>query len=308
MTIVDSAGAGRPALSIVMPVLNAARTIDAAIASAGGSGVDYEMIIVDGGSTDGTTDIVARHGRARLVSAPGTTIYQALNLAIAAARAPLIGWLNADDLLLPDALDRAVAGFAANDKAEIVRGQAEFMLSDGSAWQAHDRRIERRAAGPLRLDLVTRGPLAINAMFFRRQLFDRIGRLDETLRLAADRDWMLRAWLANVRIGEIPDPVYRYRIHAGSSTLDPHRRNDQLVRDEHAVILGRYLPDALRRGAGDPVRIELRRWHAAEYALRLAGLIRLGAFRAALNLIGEGVRIDPAWPFIAAIMAVRRER
>jgi glycosyltransferase involved in cell wall biosynthesis len=296
----------RPAFSIVMPALNAARTIAEAIASVAETRADWEMIVVDGGSTDETAALVARCDRARLISAPGTTIYQALNVALAEARAPHIAWLNADDLLLPGALDRVGAAFAADREAEIVRGRARFMFSDGAAWRDHAGEIERRVAGPLRLDLVTRGPLAINAMFFRRSLIERVGRFDETLRLAADREWMLRAWLAGVRVREIADPVYRYRIHAGSSTLDPGRRNDGTVRGEHAAILRRYLPDALGRRRDDPVRLELRRWNAVECALRLNGLVRARRLRAAADLIGTETRIDPAWPLVAAVIAGRR--
>ncbi|HVJ52771.1 MAG TPA: glycosyltransferase [Aliidongia sp.] len=278
-----------PPLSVVMPVLNAARMIDEALASAA-EFVDCEIIVVDGGSTDGTPDLVRRHRQARLISAPGTSIYQALNIAILDTRAPLIAWLNADDLLLPGAAQAAVAAFEAAPDADIVRGQAQFVASDEAGWGGHDRLSEQRTAGPLRLDLVTRGPLAVNTMFFRRSLFDNVGLFDESLRLAADREWMLRAWLAGIEIREIPDPVYRYRIHAGSSTLDPRRRNYRVVRAEHDAILRRYLPVALRRRPDDPFRRELRRWHAVEYALRLNGLIGNGALWPVVRLVGAGVR------------------
>jgi hypothetical protein len=194
----------------------------------------------------------------------------------------------------------ALDALAQTPEAEIIRGRPLFMRSDEAGWQAHDHAIEALAAGALTLRLITRGPLAINSMVFRRELLTRIGPFDGSLRLAADREWMLRAWRAGAKILELDRPFYCYRVHRGSSTLDPGQRNHRRAREEHAVLLRRVLPAALQLGAGDPLRIELRRWHAVETALRLRATLVAGGWREAARLWAEAGRSDPAWPLILA--------
>jgi glycosyltransferase involved in cell wall biosynthesis len=298
---VEHTGAtGQPVLSVVMPALNAAATIGEALDSLVGQIDGLEAIIADGGSTDDTVAIAGKYPFVRVLPAPGSSIYEALNLALAAARAPVVAWLNADDLFLPGMLAAALDALARSPASDIVRGRPHFMRSDEGGWQAHDRRIEARADGALSLELITRGPLAINSMVFRQTLLARIGAFDGSLRLAADREWMLRAWCAGAQILELDRPLYCYRVHRGSSTLDPGRRNHLRARGEHATILRRVLPAALRRGAGDPVRIELRRWHAVESALRLQALLAAGRWREIAGFLAEAGRSDRAWPLILA--------
>ncbi|MEI9983399.1 MAG: glycosyltransferase [Aliidongia sp.] len=284
-----------PQLSVVMPVLDAAGTIGEALGSLSGQVEGLEAIVVDGGSRDETVAIASGFPFARVLAAPGSSIYEALNLALAAAQAPVIAWLNADDLFLPGALAAVLAGFAAAPEADIIRGLPEFVRSGDQGWQMHDRRIEARTGGALSLKLITRGPLAVNTMVFRRALLNRVGPFDTTLRLSADREWLLRAWREGARIVELGRPIYRYRVHGGSQTLDPARRGHIRARDEHAAILERLLPPALRLDPRDPVRIELRRWHAVETALRLQAA---GNWRQALRVAAEAGRADPAWLLI----------
>jgi GT2 family glycosyltransferase len=297
---------GRSVVTVVMPALNAAATIGAALDSLAVQGVSLEAIVADGGSTDGTVAVAGRYPFVRVLSAPGTSIYEALNLALAAAEAPIVGWLNADDLFLPGALASALAAFAAAPDADIVRGLPQFVRSDESGWQQHESRIEARASGPLGLELIMRGPLSINSMLFRRDVLARVGPFDTALRLSSDREWMLRAWRAGVRIVELGRPLYCYRVHSGSSTLDPGRRNHMRARDEHRAILSSLLPPALRLPRRDPVRIELRRWHAVEAALRLQATIAAGTWSKVAPLCAEAVRADPAWPLILAGQAWMR--
>jgi glycosyltransferase involved in cell wall biosynthesis len=284
-------------LSVIMPVLDAAATIGEALASLTGQVDGLEAIVVDGGSRDGTLAVVERFPFARAIVLPGSSIYEAVNCAVAAARAPAVAWLNADDLFLPGALGAMLAALAASPEADIVRGQPEFMRSGAAGWQGHDRAIEARASGPLDLKRIARGPLAVNSMLFRRALLSAVGPFDTGLRLSADRDWVLRAWRQGARILELDQPVYCYRVHSGSQTLDPARRGHRRARDEHAVLLRRLLPDALRLDRRDPVRVELRRWHAVETALRLQGA---GDGRMAMRILGEAGRADPGWPLILA--------
>src|SRR5262245_7465842 len=95
-----------PRVSVVMPVYNGGAYLDAAIASVLAQSVgDFELIIVDDGSTDRTAEIIASHARrdSRIHSfaQANAGISEALNAGLAAARAPWIARLDADDLMLP---------------------------------------------------------------------------------------------------------------------------------------------------------------------------------------------------------------
>src|ERR1700757_3798665 len=117
----------RPLISIVTPVLNRVDLIGAALDSVRRAGaVPTEHLVVDGGSTDGTLALLPNRPGIRLVEAPGTGIYDALNLGLHAARGDILCQLNSDDLLSPGSLER-VAEAEARAGAEVVaRGRGRF--------------------------------------------------------------------------------------------------------------------------------------------------------------------------------------
>ena len=125
---------------------------------------------------------------------------------------------------------------------------------------------DRRTHRPLTLELLLRGPCAINSLCVRRATFERIGTFDTAFRLAADWEWMLRAWRAGVGIAEIDRPVYQYLMHDGSKTLDRGRRNYAAIRREHLAIIARHMADAATVPEAGFIA-PLRRWHAAEAAM-----------------------------------------
>jgi glycosyltransferase involved in cell wall biosynthesis len=285
-----------PEVSVIMPVLNAAATLPRALASLAEQQAAYETIIVDGGSTDATPEIAAAAPAARVIAAPGSSIYQAINLGLAPARAAIVVLLNADDMLLPGALGAGIAALTAAPDAEIACGRASFVEEDPAGRLSPVPEIDRRAAGPMSLTLITTGPLSINRLFLRRRVFERIGLFDTTLRYAADRDWVLRAMLAGVPIAEIDAALYRYVVHPGSSTLDRQRRNYIAIRREHTTITERYLTDPAFGACPLPVRRAVRRWHAAETAMLCLSLLRQRALGDAVAAGGRAFATAPAWP------------
>ena len=294
-----------PQVTVVLPALNAAATLPEALDSLAAQEVNWQAILVDGGSADGTPELAARWPGLEIVTAPGSSIYRALNIGIAAAAAPVVCLLNSDDVLLPGALATMLAALAAAPEAEIVRGRPRF-FADTAAGDVAAAAIERLADRPLSLPQIMQGPFSINSMLFRRALFERIGPFDERLRFAADREWLLRAWAAGAHLVELPVPVYRYRVHGGSSTLDPAAgHNYGKIREEHLAIIARLVatPD------GNPVwREELLRWHAVETKLALLSQMRRGEWPALAATLGSGFRRDPLWPRRLAGEAWRRFR
>ena len=121
-----------PSITIVTASMNSERTIAATLRSVGEQGYagELEHVVVDGGSTDGTLDIVRAAGL-RFVSEPDRGLTDALNKGIAMARGEIVGSLNSDDAYLPGALERVGAAFAAHPEAEWLTGRCPIVDDDG---------------------------------------------------------------------------------------------------------------------------------------------------------------------------------
>src|SRR5215213_9072825 len=131
----------QPLVSIITPSLNQAAFIGAAIESV--LAQDYaqiEYLVVDGGSTDDTLEILRRYGdRVRWISEPDAGQADAIDKGIRLTHGEILAWLNADDLYLPGAVARAVAAFAEDANRALVYGQAQDIDMHGHvigrSWQ-----------------------------------------------------------------------------------------------------------------------------------------------------------------------------
>ena len=192
-----------------------------------------------------------------------------------------------------DALARA-------PQAGIARGLATFAEMDHAGVAGPIAGADERAAAPLDTDLLLRGPCAINSLCIRRAVLDRIGAFDTAYRLAADREWMLRAWIAGVPMIEMKRPVYRYLMHDGSSTIDRARRNFAVVRRENIDIAERYLAGPRARQATRETLHAVRQWHAAETTMLASHQLRAGDWRGLVGTTQQAFRAAPLWPLRGA--------
>jgi glycosyltransferase involved in cell wall biosynthesis len=291
--------ANAPDIAVVIPTLNAAAHLPTALASLAAQQAIYEAVLVDGGSRDDTVAI-AREAGVRVISAPGTSIYEAHNRGFAETRAPAIVLLNADDALLPGALAAWRDALARAPEAGIARGRATFAEIDGDGITRPVAGADARAAPPLDTDLLLRGPCAINSLCVRRAVLHSIGAFDAAYRLAADREWMLRAWIAAVPLIEIERPVYRYLMHDGSSTIDRARRNFAVVRRENIAIAERYMTGEPARQASPETLRAVQQWHAAETTMLASYLLRSGDWGGVIETSRQSFRAAPLWPLRGA--------
>ena len=287
-------------ISIVTPTLNRAHFLAQAIESVLAQGdADVEHIVVDGMSTDGTVELLARHPHLRVIREPDTGLYDALNKGLRAATGEWIGWLNSDDLFAEDAFQRVRAA-AADSAVEAVHGRAEiFVEGSADAVSARLATANRLSAGRPELTVgnVALGAPNPNARFLRRSVYERVGYCETRYRVASDRDFLLRVALLNPRAAILDEVVYRYRWHAESLTFANDPAGDAKVRDEYLDIAERFLA---RTDLPAAARAPLRCWHRRESATAATQLLLAGKLRGCGEYARRGLRMNAAWPVMFA--------
>jgi glycosyltransferase involved in cell wall biosynthesis len=183
-------------ISLITPSFNQAqfirRTIDSVLEQQGNFELDYRVL--DGGSTDGTLDILASYGnQLQWVSEPDRGQVDAINKGLRSATGDVVGWLNSDDVLLPGALARVADGFKAHPEVEWVHGRCLII-------DEHDTEVRRwvtaykhfRSRRHTLENLLTENYISQMTVFWRRSVQEAIGYLDPEIRYAFDYDLILR--------------------------------------------------------------------------------------------------------------------
>jgi len=178
-------------------------------------GAEIELIVVDGASTDGTLDVLARYGSniSVLVSEPDRGIYDALNKGIGLASGDVVGFLHSDDLLAdPEAIARVAAKFS-DDSIDAVYGDLVYVRKDDPS-----RIVRTWKAGSYTPSRLARGWMPPHPTFYaRRSVYERLGKFDTSFRIAADYDCMLRFLKAGIRVAYIPHLQVRMRVGGASN-------------------------------------------------------------------------------------------
>jgi glycosyltransferase involved in cell wall biosynthesis len=214
-------------ISIVTVCLNQVDTLESAMRSVldqeGMSTGEVEYIVVDGGSTDGSADVLRKYADrlAWWVSEPDQGQSNALNKGFARATGDVVGWLNADDLLLPKALATVRSEFARDD-CDVLCGQCRYDFPDG---RSHTLDVPR---SHLHL-LDVYDPIHQPSCFWRREWHERVGGLAEHLHYGMDWDLWLRLWQAGARFRTTDAVLSVYRMTGTNKTsTGAERRNREL--------------------------------------------------------------------------------
>jgi glycosyltransferase involved in cell wall biosynthesis len=179
-----------PRITVVTPSFNQATYLERTICSVLDQGYsNLEYIIVDGGSTDGSVDIIRRYADrlAWWVSEPDRGQADALNKGLRRATGEWVAWQNSDDIYYPGAFHDLAAAVAKHPQAGLIVG--DMMLID-----EHDRPLrDVRYVKPSYRALLAEGMLLANqATFWRRELQEKTGLLDERYHCSFDYEWFLR--------------------------------------------------------------------------------------------------------------------
>ena len=183
-------------ISIVTPCFNSAATLERTLESIHSQTGDFELehIVIDGGSTDGTVEILQRWSdRLSFVSEPDKGQSDALNKGFGKATGDILAWLNADDLYLPGALGTVADCFRRNPATKWLYGRCIIIDEQGKeirkAVTAYKNLLLRNFShGKLLLENFISQP----ATFFHKDLFDELGPVDISLNYTMDYDLWLR--------------------------------------------------------------------------------------------------------------------
>jgi glycosyltransferase involved in cell wall biosynthesis len=243
-------------IGVVTPTLNGEAFLEATLGSIWSQQDDriqIDHVVVDGGSTDGTAEIVARSASRFMVSTDDEGMYDAVNRGMASVRGDIIGYINADDEIAPGAFRAIADAFAANPRSGWLCGRVEYVDGSGEV-------LGRMKPVPLSLrSYAGLGWSCIpqQTVWVRRSFWERVGPFDLAFRNCGDYDWYARALrlehplILDVTLG-------RFRLHPAQLSLDAEKmeRESRMVQDRNggrgtaAFLDGKLL--SLRLNARNP--------------------------------------------------------
>lgn len=256
----------KPLISVITVVFNRVTKIERAIQSVLNQGYDnIEYIIVDGGSTDGTLDIIKKYEYEidYYVSEKDKGIYNAMNKGLSLATGDFVAILNSDDWYSNDTIVESVEALLKR-KADYSYGEAIVVDADGTPIGKHATKfMDAKAFFEL-------SPCNHGTMFISHDAYEKIGYYDEKYKIAADFKMQLRLIENHFRACEVENPVYYYEIVGASATqqslsmdnmcdilLEYHtglskedvlafvelRWKDKFESEKFCEILGKLIPD-----------------------------------------------------------------
>ncbi len=231
-----------PKVTIVTPSFNQARFLPQTLESVRRQDYpDIEHIVVDGGSTDGSVEILRQAPRIHWRSEPDRGQVDAINKGLAMASGEILAWLNSDDTLNPDAVSAAVAALEKTG-ADLVYGNVEIVDADGSFL-----RLFCGIPFDFRVLLYGINYIGQQTVFFRRGLFQEAGPLREEFDNGFDYELWLR-FAQHGRLVYAPEIRAQVRVHPAAKSV----AHVEVTRANQVRILAEYwphggLPPFLRR-------------------------------------------------------------
>lgn len=219
-------------ISVVTPTFNSATTLRETIEAVLSQNYkNWEHIVIDGGSTDGTIDVLRSYPHLHWISEKDEGHYHAMNKGIERATGQIIGILNGDDCYRGGALEKVADAFENNPPWDALFGDVVYV--DGRSEE-----IFRREEAKYDYDVLRFGKVCYvvhPTLFVKKAVYHRVGpyRYEKFLN-ACDVDLILRLGKNGCRVGHIPEFLVNYRFHQHGQSAD--RRISENTTREYAII------------------------------------------------------------------------
>jgi len=242
-----------PKISIVTPALNQRPFIEETIRSILLQGYpEIEYIIIDGGSTDGSLELIAQYSPwVRCVVEKGEGQSAAANRGFKLVTGDLIGWQNSDDFYGPDSFRQAALAAAQYPDRDVFHGMVRGFQGQKSQPPWLFESCEEFSQESLLNEVCVKN----QSMFFRRRIFDRGMFLEDNLHYAMDQEFFWRLSLEGFRYQMVPSMIGYYRQHENAKSNTYNVRNDL---EPYAMLRGLCRDKRLDRSLRRKVRAQLR--------------------------------------------------
>lgn len=275
----------QPKVSIIIPAYNQAQYLADAVQSVlDQTFTDFELIIVDDGSTDNTPQVIAgfQDSRVRSIRQENKGLSGARNTGIKLSTAPFLTFLDSDDRFLPNHLNLLYTYLKNHSECGMVSGGRQMIDINNKVLQEQVDRPQWRIE-----DLLINNPfLNVGCVLIRRMWLDSVDNFDESLRACEDWDLWLKLASAGCQFAWIEEPVMAYRIHQNQMTREIER-----MRKSRLAVLDKFfsrpdLPKAVMKHQDRAI---------ASVHIKVAALAyRLEEFETGQAELIQALRLDPS--------------
>lgn len=210
-------------ISVITVCYNSVRTLEQTIRSVLDQNYEeLEYIIIDGGSTDGTLDIIRKYSEniTRWISEPDYGIYDAMDKGLKVCTGEVVAFLNSDDWYNTNVLKRVNSYFEKND-VDIVSGKTYTAYAE----YIKENMFARENDENIYFSVIYPHP----ALFVKKELFEKVGGYDTTFKIAADTDWIMRAYSEGAKILKVDD-YFTYFRDGGLSSRNVYESQKEQYR------------------------------------------------------------------------------
>ncbi|EAR14647.1 glycosyltransferase family 2 protein [Robiginitalea biformata] len=206
-------------LTLITATYNSVKTLKSCLDSVAAQDYkDYEHLMIDGASTDGTLEFLEgyreSHPHLRVISEPDAGIYDALNKGVSNARGNIVGFVHSDDMLADSGVLNRIIKCFNNGNPDGVYGDLEYVRQEDP-----DRVVRHWKSAPLNRDLLQKGWMPPHpTLFLKKSVYDKHGAFDLSYQIAADYDFMLRIFQdTEYAFTYLPGVITKMRVGGASN-------------------------------------------------------------------------------------------